>query len=256
MIDEYQVMMASHLILKHDKVITDIEGNVIAHARKIPKIGDQEYIEELIKDKRNKLYRAYDGIVLRIYKYKDAVYASTNNLLDLQGTWGPPGCRTIKELYEDVEDQFDHSKIIPGLTYIAVMEHKDHYGIVGHKENRLILLHVIRNSTGEYIPIEHCIDHGFRNVVEEYHNRKKALDTFVYDGDEDLQPVTSENYGIIVWTPEEELILGKSAFSEYAAILREDPDVRKDIIQLSGRKKLIEDYVTLMPQYSKFLYEK
>lgn len=145
-------------------------------------IQDQEQIVKLKSENQYTMEYAEDGTVIRLYNYHDIWYTATTKCIDARKSYWSSE-KTFDNMFWDIFQTSNLDNLDKNNTYIFVIIHKENRIVINHKNNHLIYINSINNTT----------------LVEDFTNR--FCDNSIYSTikiDDVSLPFNQEKRGIII----------------------------------------------------------
>lgn len=171
-------------------------GRICAPGVPIPLDTNSFTKEELIDmctNDETTVYPAIDGVMLRFYKSSSGESMISTSGSIYPKSWGPSYSFSFVDMFEDVSDQVDMSKLNPNYCYYAIMEHMDHYSFVKNTRNRLTLVHVVDHNI-EPVSLEK--DTAFTYKHEPILKNSVCISDMLVETDP--KPVNPKDFGIVM----------------------------------------------------------
>ncbi len=154
---------------------------------------------------------AMDGVLIRIYRYKDNVHWSTSGMFDpTEGRWS--GNRTFGSLFNDVLNlkQVNYDAIKENLCYYAILEHSELLSFYRPMDTYAMLTLVrVVDMYGNIEPMEKLREHNdaFTNILE--YKQFKTANPFedeefvahlnIINQELPPGPVTYDTFGVMIY---------------------------------------------------------
>lgn len=194
--------------------------------------GTQEELKALFLNTDNKLTRAYDGVMLRIYHHNDQWMVSSSGMVCPTGSWGPPDARTIIDMYSDVEGEYDVEQLNKSYCYYVILVHQDHYGFTTPKSNKLVLVDVVDMSTMTSLPISNEEFSHFKSRQETITECREDVFQSLFREPEEYHEVDADNFGVTLFTPEGQIRVVDRNCQHATDLLPNLPDPREHWVDL------------------------
>lgn len=221
-------------------LIFDSNGTIVAPGCPVP-------LESPKDEPASSYTKARDGVLFRIYYHDGSFRVSTSGMITPNRGWGPRGCKTFLELFQDVEDQWDKSKLDKKNCYYCILEHSGHTNVIKHDTDRLTLVRIVAVDTLQEVPLDS--DTGFLHHEE--------VLTVLPDIDDTVVPIQICGYNHH-WANGDYFRKETTSFKEASALKPNLPDPRQHWVvlkQVDCTGAAMRRYLEFFPWHSELFQQ-